>query len=83
MEKSIYTKDYGIFLDCLRQARKAAGITQEQLAEKIGTTQSVVSKFERGERRIDVVELRVICKATGISLVEFVKTMESSIEANQ
>lgn len=80
MEKSIYTKDYAIFLQCLRQARKRAGLTQEQLAEKIGTTQSVVSKFERGERRIDIVELRVICKAIGIRLQQFVIDMESAIE---
>jgi len=80
MEKGIYTKDYATFLECLRQARKAAGLTQEQLAEKIGTTQSVVSKFERGERRIDIVELRVICKAMGIRLQQFVMDMESAIE---
>jgi transcriptional regulator with XRE-family HTH domain len=81
MEKSIYTKDYATFLGCLRQARKDAGLTQEQLAAKIGTTQSVVSKCERGERRIDVVELRVICKSIGVSLREFIDSLESAIEA--
>ena len=82
MEKSIYTKDYATFLDCLRQTRKAAGITQEQLAAKIGMTQSIVSKCERGERRIDVIELRVICKAIGISLAEFAERLESALRVN-
>lgn len=82
MEKSIYTKDYATFLDCLRQTRRAAGITQEQLAAKIGMTQSTVSKCERGERRIDVIELRVICKAIGISLAEFVERLESALRVN-
>ena len=80
MEKSIYTKDYAAFLDCLRQTRRAAGVTQVQLAAKIGMTQSSVSKCERGERRIDVIELRAICKAIGMSLAEFAARLESAIE---
>jgi len=83
MEKSIYTKEYGIFLDCLRQARKTAGLTQQQVAERLGTTQSAVSKWERAERRIDIVELRQFCRAIGITLGEFVAAMESAIEAEQ
>ncbi|GAB4287626.1 MAG: hypothetical protein Fur0025_21220 [Oscillatoriaceae cyanobacterium] len=58
MEKSIFTQEYGIFLSHLRSARKGAGLTQEQVADRLGQTQSFVSKCERGERRIDVVELR-------------------------
>lgn len=79
MEKSIYTKDYRIFLSCLRQARKSAGVTQGQLAAKIGTTQSVISKCERGERRVDVVELRQFCKAIGIPFDVFISELESAI----
>ncbi len=82
MEKSIYTKDYATFLACLRQTRRAAGLTQQHIAEKLGTTQSVISKCERGERRIDVVELREFCKAMGISLREFVEALESAIETS-
>lgn len=81
MEKSIYTKDYAIFLQCLRQARKRAGLTQQHIAEKLETTQSVISKCERGERRIDVVELREFCKAMGVPLREFIESLESIIES--
>ncbi|EDX76721.1 hypothetical protein MC7420_1724 [Coleofasciculus chthonoplastes PCC 7420] len=55
MEKSICTREYALFLSHLRSARKAAGLTQEQIAQSLQQTQSFVSKCERGERRIDIV----------------------------
>lgn len=76
MDKSIFTQEYALFLSHLRAARKAAGLTQEQVANRIGQTQSFVSKCERGERRIDVVELRAFCRAIGISLADFVRQLE-------
>lgn len=72
MEKSIFSKEYALLLQHLRDAREKAGLTQEQLAERLGQTQSFVSKCERGERRLDIVELRAFCKALGISFPSFV-----------
>lgn len=80
MEKSIFTREYDIFLRQLRTARKAAGLTQEQVADHLGQTQSFVSKCERGERRIDIVELRAFCQALGISLADFVQQLETAIQ---
>jgi transcriptional regulator with XRE-family HTH domain len=57
----------------LRQVRLDAGLTQLQLAEKIGQTQSYVSKYENGEQRLDLIELDAVCKAVGISLTDFVE----------
>lgn len=48
MEKSVSSRDYSLFLDRLKDARKKAGLTQEQLARLLGETQSFVSKCERG-----------------------------------
>jgi transcriptional regulator with XRE-family HTH domain len=48
-------------LACLVQARRAAGLNQVELAEKLGRPQSFVSKIEKGDRRIDVLELIAIC----------------------
>jgi transcriptional regulator with XRE-family HTH domain len=48
--------------------RRRAGLTQVQLARRVGENQSFISKCERGERRIDVVELRGFCRAFGVSL---------------
>ncbi len=55
------------------QARKSAGITQVGLAERLGRPQSFVSKYERGERRLDVIELCEVCHALGIDPVAFLQ----------
>jgi transcriptional regulator with XRE-family HTH domain len=56
----------------LRQVRLDANLTQSQVADKIGQTQSYVSKYENGEQRLDLIELEAVCKAVGISLTRFV-----------
>ncbi len=71
MEKSIYKNEYKIFLQLLRSVRDKAGITQEELAVKLNTTQSFISKCERGERRIDIVEAYSFCKALGHDFSKF------------
>jgi transcriptional regulator with XRE-family HTH domain len=50
----------------LISARTAAGLTQQELAVRIGRQQTFVSKYEIGERRIELVELLDICAALGI-----------------
>ncbi len=49
---------------------------QSELAERIGSDQSFVSRYERGERRLDLVELETICKACGIRLSDLVLAFE-------
>lgn len=80
MEKSIYTREYGAVLRLLREAREAAELTQVQLAEKLGQTQSFVSKAERGDRRLDVIQLRTILGALGVPLADFVRRLEAELE---
>ena len=60
----------------LRQIREQAGLRQADLAQRIGQTQSFVSKYESGERRLDLLELRQVCEAAEISLSEFVRMFE-------
>lgn len=57
----------------LRQIRIDSDLTQGQIAERIGQTQSYVSKYENGEQRLDLMELEAVCKAAGVSLMEFVR----------
>jgi transcriptional regulator with XRE-family HTH domain len=64
------------FLSLLREKRRAAGLRQADLARKLGQPQSFVSKYESGERRIDVFELGEICKTLGLTLVDFVRELE-------
>ncbi len=80
MEKSIHSARYAVFLKVLKKARQKAGLTQAQLARKIGETQTFVSKCERGERRIDVIELRAFCRAFGVSLKQFVAALERTLD---
>jgi transcriptional regulator with XRE-family HTH domain len=79
MEKSIHSTRYAVLLRVLREARERAGLTQVQLAKRIGETQTFVSKCERGERRIDVVELRTFCQAFGVELKQFVAALEKAL----
>ncbi len=76
MPRSTFTDDYARLTRRLREVRESAGLTQEQLAEKLKQGQSFVSKIERGERRLDVVELALVCRAVGISLVDFIHSLE-------
>jgi DNA-binding XRE family transcriptional regulator len=79
MEKSIFSQNYGVFLQHLRRIRKQAGLTQEQLASRLGQTQSFVSKCERGERRLDLVEVREFCKAIGVSFASFAADFDKKL----
>jgi len=65
------------FLALLRQMRTDGGLRQADLARKLRQPKSFVSKYESGERRIDVLELREICRALGVSLTEFVRRLEN------
>lgn len=81
MEKSLHSTEYRLLLDMLREAREKAGLTQEDLAGKLSATQSFVSKCERGERRLDVIELRHWCDAIGTSLPAFLKKFDHARQA--
>jgi transcriptional regulator with XRE-family HTH domain len=74
--KDIADEDYEKLQSLLRAVRTEAGVTQAELAAKLGVPQSVVSKYESGERRLDVVELRQVCRALGLPLVDFVRRLE-------
>jgi transcriptional regulator with XRE-family HTH domain len=63
----------------LRTIRKEAGLSQSELAMRLNKPQSFVSKYESGERRLDMVETLQICQAVHISLAEFSKRLEQSL----
>ncbi|MEQ9488026.1 MAG: helix-turn-helix transcriptional regulator [Alphaproteobacteria bacterium] len=56
MKKTIWTEKYRRVIDWLIDARKEAGLTQQQLADALGRPQSFVAKYENMERRLDIVE---------------------------
>ena len=75
MQKSQHTRQYERLLKALRQARKSAGLTQLEVADRLDSYASYVSKCESGERRIDVVELAEFCRLYGIKLRELLKSV--------
>jgi transcriptional regulator with XRE-family HTH domain len=62
----------------LRKLRKDAGLSQEEVAQRLGTTQSFIGKCERGERRLDIIELQEFCQALNTSLAEIVRQLEEA-----
>ena len=68
-------------LSLLREVRVEAGLNQTDLAARLERPQSFVSKYETGERRLDILELRAVCAAVGVGLDDFVKRLERSLRS--
>ena len=81
--KSIFSARYETFRRELIAAREAAGLTQAQLAAKLSRPQSFVSKYERGERRLDVIEFLEVAEALGIDPVRFTRKMLQGSESRK
>lgn len=77
MEKSIYSAEYQRLCAVLRELRREAGLTQVQLATRLDVPQSFVSKYESGERRLDVIELRHVAQILGVSLQIVLERLET------
>lgn len=58
-----------------QSARKIAGLTQAELAARLGRPQSFVSKYKRGERRLDVIEFLEVAKAVGVDAVRILRQL--------
>lgn len=77
MTRSVYSEKYERFRQRLVAARKQSGLTQKQVAERLKRPQSFVSKYERGERRLDVVEFLEVAQAIGIDPQKLIRLLES------
>ncbi len=63
------------FQRLLIQAREKAGLSQQELADRLGHHQTYVSKCERGERRVDVIEFLEVMKAIGSNPIRLIKQL--------
>lgn len=68
-----------ILRNLLRQQRNEAGLRQVDLARKLGKPQSYISKYESGEKSLDILEIKEICAVFKITLTEFSKELEDKI----
>lgn len=83
MDKTLYSEGYRAVVRILQEAREEAGLTQEELATRLGETQSFISKVERGERRLDVVELKQLSIALRIPFIELAKRIDASLSVGK
>ena len=65
--------------ELLIEARKAAELTQAEVSKRLRRPQSFVSKYERGERRLDVVEFAQVARAIGLDPVRFLSAFYQEI----
>jgi hypothetical protein len=73
LTKSVFTPTYARFRELLIEAREKSDLTQSDLAERLGRPQSYVSKFERGERRLDIVEFIEVARALRVDPIRLFK----------
>lgn len=75
MTNSVHSARYDAFREALVAARKAACLTQDEVARRLDRPQSYLSKVESGERRLDVVEFLDVAEAVGFDPAEFVRAL--------
>lgn len=63
--------------------RMTAQLTQTQLSQKLGHPQSYVSKYEAGQRKLTLIEVREIALCCGISLLDFVELFEQELKLSE
>jgi transcriptional regulator with XRE-family HTH domain len=76
MGKSTFSREYKVFCEALREAREEAGFTQEEIAACLRRPQSYISKYESGERRLDVIEFLRIVKVLKLDACEILRTIK-------
>jgi len=81
--KSIHSAPYIHLLELLIERRNAAGLSQSQVADRLGRPQSFVSKFERGERRLDVIEFLEVCRHLETDPYELLRDLEREGKSTQ
>ncbi|WP_217705714.1 helix-turn-helix domain-containing protein [Peristeroidobacter soli] len=79
--KSLRTPAHFRLLELLLAAREKAGLTQQQLADRLGKPQSFISKYEGGERRIDVIEFIAIADALNLDASRAIRDVRSKYRA--
>ncbi len=73
--KSFHTQEYADLIEGLIEARKSAGLTQQDVADALGKPQSYVAKIEGCERRLDIGEFVDYARALGYGPTELLKSI--------
>ena len=82
VKKNIRLNQQKKLLVLLRGVRVDAGLTQSELASRLARDQTFVSKYESGERRLDILELRQVCQAVGTDFVSFIRKLDRELRSD-
>ena len=82
VKKNIRLNQQKKLLVLLRGVRVEAGLTQSELASRLGTDQTFISKYESGERRLDILELREVCQVTGTDFFMFIRKLDKALRTD-
>lgn len=78
MAKTIYSPELRALTQLLREAREAANLTQVDLSLRLNRPQSFVSKYETGQRRLDIIELRAILVELDVPFIAFMRRYDAA-----
>lgn len=79
MRRWVSSQSYRVAISVVTAARRKAGLTQRDLAERLGKPPSFVAKIETGERRLDLVEFVAIARALNLSPAEFIGQVDAAM----
>lgn len=79
MPKSVFSGAHRHVVDALVAARQASGLTQAQVAERIGRDQSFISLVENAQRRVDVLEFFALCRAMDADALALLRQIEGKL----
>lgn len=80
---ALHSEEYQRFAQALAEARRRSGLSQYELADRLGADQSYVSKYEHGRRRLDVIEFMRIMAALGGDYREVLSAFVSPAAASK
>lgn len=82
MVRALASPSHTVLRRLLVEARKDARLTQQQVAAKLGLPQSYVSKYENGERKLDVIEFLAVCDVLGASTADIIESIRGSASSS-
>lgn len=83
MSKTLPSPHHSALVQFLREVRGASGVTQVEMAKRLGRDQSTISLLEKGQRRVDVIEFIRIAEALGVDPVELFARVVERLKSSQ